>query len=79
MASFNEFLANVDHPVLPEVEKDALDSQITLQELGHALSKLNNNSAPGIDGLPIPFYKTFWNKLKQPFLKEFRLQCKLVN
>ena len=70
--SFNEFLKNIEHPVLPDVEKNALDSQITVNELGHALSKLNNNSAPGIDGLPIPFYKTFWSKLKQPLFESIQ-------
>ncbi len=40
--------------------------------MGHALSKLNNNSAPGIDGLPIPFYKTFWSKLKQPLFESIQ-------
>ena len=64
--SFDNFLNDTEHPVLSECEKDLLDSEITLEELGLALSKLNNNSAPGIDGLPVPFYKTFWNKLKQP-------------
>ncbi len=54
-----------------------MDSQITLQELGHALSKLNNNSAPGIDGLPIPFYKTFWNKLKQPFFESIQFAMQI--
>ena len=70
--SFDNFLNNTNHPILSECEKNLLDSQITVQELGLALSKLNNNSAPGIDGLPVPFYKTFWNKLKQPLFESIQ-------
>ena len=76
-ASFDNFLGKIDHPVLSNVEKDALECQVTLQELGHALSKLNNDSAPGIDGLPVSFYKTFWNRLRKPLFESIQFALEI--
>ena len=29
-----------------------------------AIKGMKNNKSPGTDGLPVEFYKTFWNKIK---------------
>ena len=68
----NNYLQGIDHPKLSENDKANLDEQITLNELGSALYKLNNDSAPGIDGLPVSFFKVFWAKLKQPFFESLK-------
>lgn len=44
--------------------KSSLDEPITSDELTQALMSLNKNSAPGIDGLTVEFYKHFWSSLK---------------
>lgn len=41
---------------------DALEHEITLQELTAAVYQMPNGKTPGIDGLPIEVYKEFWDK-----------------
>eukprot|EP00064_Thunnus_orientalis_P009765 superscaffoldBa00001261_g9791 len=51
------------HEGLPKVTVEAcaeLQVQISAQELHAALQSLESGKAPGIDGLPEDFYKTFW-------------------
>ena len=64
--NINEYLNGIDHPTLTDEDRNTLDSALTMNELSISLSKLNNDSAPGIDGLPVSFYKVFWNRLKKP-------------
>ena len=40
------------------------DLSLDCNALSHALSKLNDDSSPGSDGLTVNFYKVFWLKLK---------------
>ena len=40
-----------------------LDNPITVEEAQAALHTIPDNKTPGLDGLPIEFYKTFWNLL----------------
>ena len=44
------------------------DQQITPEEIGEALLKMNRDKTPGEDGITADFYKIFWAKLKKPFL-----------
>lgn len=37
-----------------------MDSAITFQEVTVAVQQLSSIRAPGIDGLPVEFYKHFW-------------------
>ena len=67
--SINTFLYNSPFPVLNHEEQVSLENDITIKELGNALSKLNNDSSPGSDGLTTEFYKAFWNKLKIPLFE----------
>ena len=41
--------------------------QITVEDIKMAIKTMNNNRTPGEDGIPIDFYKVFWNKLQSPF------------
>uniref|UniRef100_A0A4W6F6F5 Reverse transcriptase domain-containing protein n=1 Tax=Lates calcarifer TaxID=8187 RepID=A0A4W6F6F5_LATCA len=50
-----------DLPQLSAEEKADLDKELTLEELTSAVNQLASGRAPGIDGLPIDFFKTFWN------------------
>ena len=63
------FLGNIDHPVLSRENKELCDSDITINEMGLALSKLNNDSAPGCDGIPVSLYKVMWRQLKKPLFE----------
>ena len=65
----NDYLKDINHAILSEQDKEMCDLELSLEELGIALSSLNNNSAPGIDGLPVSWYKVFYKKIKLPLLQ----------
>ena len=43
------------------------DLQISMQDLETSIKGMNNNKTPGYDGLPVEFYKMFWQRIKQVF------------
>ena len=58
------YLDKLEIPQLPEQIKMELDSPISICEIADAIKQMNNNKCPGLDGLPVDFYKVFWPKLK---------------
>ena len=46
-------------------ESECLNTNIpiSLKELNEALKNMKNNKTPGCDGLPVEFYKLFWEKI----------------
>lgn len=64
----NELLSNdllpsaffSDLPKVPEDLHSETDKVLTLDELEQALMSMHNCKAPGIDGLPVEFYKALW-------------------
>ena len=51
--------------------KDVCDGFITMTELEKAVQELQNNKAPGPDGLPGEFYKIFSNDISDLLLNSF--------
>lgn len=51
---------------------DVLDCDLTEDDLTKALESMENNKAPGADGLPKEFYTTFWDVLKAPLLTMYK-------
>ncbi|KAI4899661.1 hypothetical protein NFI96_033222 [Prochilodus magdalenae] len=47
-------------PKLPRLSAEMLDRALSLDELYTALQGMENGRAPGIDCLPVEFYKSFW-------------------
>ncbi|KAI3359178.1 hypothetical protein L3Q82_002606 [Scortum barcoo] len=45
---------------------------LTLDELHVALTSLANGKAPGIDGIPVDFYKAFWMVVGEDMLEVFQ-------
>ena len=43
------------------------EKKLTIQELAEAAKSMNNNKTPGMDGIPVDFYKVFWGKIKTVF------------
>ena len=72
MENINEYLAGAAHPKLGERDKEDCDSPLMIIELDKSLMNLNNDSAPGLDGIPVSFYKVFWNILKQPLFESIK-------
>jgi hypothetical protein len=40
-------------------------------KIKNALEEMNSNSAPGPDGISAAFYKTVWDKVKDPVMEMF--------
>ena len=64
----DELLSKIDRK-LPANMKSKMDSKITKKELTFAKDQFHNNKSPGIDGLPIEFYVTFWHLLSDVFFR----------
>lgn len=55
--------------MLSENDKKYCENFPTLQECAEAVNGMKNNKSPGIDGLPVEFYKMFWKNIRN-FLYE---------
>lgn len=66
------FLDQLQFQLLSDDIKNELDRNITAEELSEAIQNMNSGKAPGPDGLPIEFYKTFKTKLVEPLLNMFK-------
>ena len=51
---------------------DAMENEITEEELLKIIKMLPNNKSPGEDGLPSEFYKVFWIDIKVILLKSYQ-------
>ena len=52
-------------------DKENCEGLLTKEECLQALKSMNNEKTPGTDGLPVEFYKVFWNDLSEDFLNSF--------
>ena len=50
-------------PTLPHESRSLGEGLISLEECSKIINSFSLNKAPGNDGLPIEFHKTFWNLL----------------
>ena len=53
---------NIKIPKLNEQERANLDRMLDLEELDCAVQQLKSNKCPGLDGLPVEFYRCFWER-----------------
>ncbi len=56
---------------ISDLEKNIVDKDLTLEELGKVVKSMPNGKTLGCDGLPIEFYKVFWNKIGDWVLDAF--------
>ena len=66
-----DFHLNIDIPEIKEKDSKACEENLTLLEIGEALKNMNNNSAPGLDGLTTEFYKVFWQDIRIHLLNSY--------
>lgn len=59
----NGFVENLDLPTISDEDKAILEEPISMNEISQAIKLMRNRKAPGPDGYPIEFYKTFATKL----------------
>ena len=50
-------------------ESNVAEGELTIEECSKSVFQMKLNKAPGIDGLTVEFYRTFW-----PFLKHFAVK-----
>ena len=64
---------------LSEKDKSICDGEITVTECSDAINEMKLNKSPGLDGLSVEFYRTFWDKLKyllnKPIIKIIMKIC----
>ena len=56
---------------LSEIDNQTLEGEFTLEECTQSVFNMKLNKAPGIDGLSVEFYRTFWTHLKDFVVKVF--------
>jgi hypothetical protein len=56
---------------LSESEAETSIKPFSEQEIKVALDDMKKNSAPGLDGLHVQFYKCFWNHVREPVMEMF--------
>ena len=62
------YARNLTFPKVSEQDKAKTEEELTETELSSALPTMKNGSAPGPDGIPVEFYKTFWPDVKFLFM-----------
>ena len=58
------YARNLTFPKVSEQDKAKTEEELTEAELSSALQTMKNGSAPGPDGIPVEFFKTFWPDVK---------------
>lgn len=59
------YLHNIDNINCLDVKESlSLEGNIQESECKEAIDKMKLNKSPGSDGLPVEFYKTFWEDIK---------------
>ena len=60
----NKLLNNIT-PKFKNSQKEQLITRITGEEIKNAIFSMENGKSPGIDGIPIEFYKAFFETLEE--------------
>ena len=50
-----------------------------MTEIKIAIDNLSDGESPGLDGIPIEFYKIYWLDLKEIFLELYSFILNLIN
>lgn len=65
----DSFLKSVKLQRLSDHQKEDIRKVFTTSEIEAAIKAFPEKKAPGIDGLPIEFYSTFWPNIRSLFLE----------
>ena len=64
----SSFLNDLNIPTLSEDQKNICEGKISAEECYRLLDSFDINKTPGIDGIPIEFYKIFWPLISDSFI-----------
>ncbi len=70
-SDFCNYLPEVADNCLSQEEAQLCEGKITIDECVVALKTMSNNKTPGCDGIPVEFYKLFWNDIKPYLINSF--------
>ena len=73
------YLDKVSIPQICNNTKIICDNELTLEEIHKAIKSLVRNKTPGIDGLPVEFYRVFWEDIKNILLNTYRNSFKKMS
>lgn len=62
-ASYTSFLSTLNLPHLAESDSESLARPLSLIELESLIKVMSKGKSPGLDGIPVEFYLTFWSDL----------------
>ena len=61
--NLDTYLNNINIPKISEESQQICDKTIDFDEVCKTVDGLANNKSPGMDGIPVEFYKKFWNQI----------------
>ena len=61
--SDQEYLNSLNTTKVTPLDKIKLDRVIDMDEVRSAMLAMKKGKSPGTDGLPVEFYRTFWNDI----------------
>ena len=73
------FINDNDIPKLDEEDRELCEGKISEGECVEVIKAFRNGKSPGTDGLPIEFYKIFWNDITNLVLNSFSYSYKQKN
>eukprot|EP00253_Pinus_taeda_P016043 PITA_16043 len=76
---YSDFLQHLPTKISEEINEN-LTKEIEEEEIQRAISTLKPNKAPGPDGFPICFYRTYWGIIKKDLVKMIKWaqhKCKI--
>ena len=63
-----DFFQQANETFLPPDDQQVCDGLLTKAECEEALKSMNADKTPGTDGLPVEFYKAFWDDISTHLL-----------
>ena len=75
--SICNFLNDITIPSLTTEQSLSCEGNLTEKEIYNSLISFENNKSPGNDGLTKEFYYTFWDDIKDTFMKSLKESKKL--
>lgn len=67
-----EYLNTIQNGYISKITREdrfLLEQEVTIHEIFDSVMTLKQNKCPGIDGLPVEFYKIFWTQIKEVLLE----------
>ena len=64
LEGIQDFLGDIEHNKISDLDKNLLEKELDIDEVGKALFDLSNDASPGIDGIPACWYKVFYARIR---------------